>query len=103
MVGGIIPTVERVTDPSVLGGSERRERMHVGVIHHIWDPERFEAAEERALDSWGRSIIDPGGQPMLRSTCGSEQEKVAYWLEVTLCARRNDKCLAGRRGWPERS
>ena len=25
--------------------------MHVGVIHHIWDPERFEAAEQRALEA----------------------------------------------------
>jgi hypothetical protein len=37
--------------------------MHVGVIHHISDPERFEAVEQRALDSRGRSITDPGGQP----------------------------------------
>jgi hypothetical protein len=64
LVGGIIPTVERVTDSSVVvGGSERSRHMHVGVIHHISDPERFEAVEERALDSRGRSIIDPGGQP----------------------------------------
>ena len=25
--------------------------MHVGVIHHISDPERFEAAEQRALEA----------------------------------------------------
>jgi hypothetical protein len=63
LVGGIIPTVERVADLLVLGGSERRRRVHVGVIHHISDPERIEAAEERVLDSRGRSIIDPARQP----------------------------------------
>ena len=46
-------SVERVTDPSVVGGSERSRHMHVGVIHHIWDPERFEAAEQRALEAVG--------------------------------------------------
>jgi hypothetical protein len=45
-------SVERVTDPSVLGGSERRRRdVYVGVIHHISDPQSFEAAEERALEA----------------------------------------------------
>ena len=47
--------------------------MHVGVIHHISDPKSFEAAEEKALDSRGRSIIDPGRQP--RSAARAEAGK----------------------------
>jgi hypothetical protein len=43
--------VERVTDLPVLGRSERRRQVYVGVIHHISDPERFEAAEQRALEA----------------------------------------------------
>jgi hypothetical protein len=43
--------VERVTDPSVLGRLERRTHVYVGVIHHISDPEGFEAAEQRALEA----------------------------------------------------
>jgi hypothetical protein len=38
-----------------------------------------------------------------RSTCGSEHEIVVCWLEVTLWSSPNDKCLAARRGWLERS
>ena len=44
-------SVERVTDPSVLGGLGRRMHMYVGVVHHISDPEGFEAAEQRALEA----------------------------------------------------
>jgi hypothetical protein len=34
-----------------LGGRKRRKHVHVGVIHRISDPERFEAAEQRALEA----------------------------------------------------
>jgi hypothetical protein len=44
-------SVQKGTDPSVLGGSERRRHVYVGVIHHISDPEGFEAAEQRALEA----------------------------------------------------
>lgn len=45
-------SVEKGTDPSVLGGSERsRRHVYVGVIHRISDPEAFEAAEQRALEA----------------------------------------------------
>src|SRR3712207_8255044 len=33
------------------GGRKRRKHVHVGVIHRISDPERFEAAEQRALEA----------------------------------------------------
>jgi hypothetical protein len=51
--------VERVANLSVLGGSERKRRVHVGVIHHISDPERIEAAEERVLDFRGEASSIP--------------------------------------------
>ena len=32
-------------------GSGRRRHVYVGVVHHISDPEGFEAAEQRALEA----------------------------------------------------
>ena len=49
--------------------------MHVGIIHHISDPERFEAAEERALDSRGRSIIDPARHPCSAACAQASKRK----------------------------
>ncbi len=43
--------VEKTTDPLFPGGSERRRRMHVGVIHRISDSQSFEAAEQKALEA----------------------------------------------------
>ena len=52
-------------DLSVLGGSEGRRHEHVGIIHHISDPEGLEAAEDRALDSRGEasSILQDNRAP----------------------------------------
>ena len=43
-------SAQKGTDPSVLGDSERRRHVYVGVIHHISNPSGFEAAEQRALE-----------------------------------------------------
>ena len=37
--------------PAVGSGSERRRHIYVSVIHHILDPEGFQAAEQRALEA----------------------------------------------------
>jgi hypothetical protein len=42
--------MERLT-PRFSGRVGTRRKVYVGVIHHISDPQRFEAAEQRALEA----------------------------------------------------
>ena len=39
----------KVSDPSVLGSSERRSHVYVGVIHHIYRPRRFRGGRAKSL------------------------------------------------------